>query len=61
MHFAIESAKKHKSTFAMMVDLINIFRSARFQENGEYIVKNLKYTDFFNLQPLASSLDKEKK
>lgn len=59
MHSAIESAKKHKSAFTM-TDWINIFRSARSQRgknktNGEYIVHHLKYTDFFDLQSLASS------
>ncbi|CAH2087757.1 unnamed protein product [Euphydryas editha] len=59
MHSAIESAKKHKSAFTM-TDCINIFRSARSQRgknktSGEYIMQHLKYTDFFDLQSLASS------
>lgn len=63
MHSAIESAKKNKSAYTM-TDWIRIFQSARsikkHKIQSEYQVHLLKFSDFYNLQELASSTIKNR-
>ncbi|XP_063225537.1 uncharacterized protein LOC134532706 [Bacillus rossius redtenbacheri] len=62
MHSAIEKAKKYVPVYSMQ-DWLVIFRIARSKRlrnkrNEPYIVKELKYSDFYNIQQLTQLLMK---
>ena len=64
MHSAIERAKKNVSIYTMN-DLLNVFKLARStrQKNKRsraYSIKELTYTDFYDLKALANTIIKNK-
>lgn len=64
MHSSIEQSKKYRSVF-IMNDWLEIFKAARStrgknKDKGPYVVNEMKYFDFLNLQKLSENLIKNR-